>query len=702
MSSINTRRLFRRLAALLALTVGVLWGQGSTPTRFNLDSFNDLKQISTPGTNPNSGYVRIYAKTASTVCVKTYLGVETCYGAGIGITTLNGLIAATQSFAIGTTGTAPNWASATSTHTLHIPMASTGGVTAGLLSNTDYAAFTAKQAAISVTTPITLAGGTSVGMVNIGTTTTVLHGNAAGNASFAGLSLANDTVANQGTTTTLLHGNAAGQPSFAAVVSADLNITTTSCTNQFVTAISSAAAGSCTTATLSGAQFANQGTTTAVLHGNAAGNPSWTGISLANDTAANQGTTTTVLHGNAAGQPSFGSVANGDLTNSAVSYNGQTGTLGSSYNVNNGAAQYSVAVNGAAGAAIQGAAVGAGQVLQGASGSNPTGTPTPALGTDNSIAGTLQMANGAANAHTIWASDATTTNTIAGFAVVPTTGHVVTCTVSGIRCTLTDGGAPGVGTVTVVGAGNLSSTALVTGGGTTTLQTPSATATMDGSGNISTPGSITVGSGSAVAGNVALKQGTLPALVANSFSLFSPTGITTGYGWSVPTGENGSAGLLHVGAASSHVSPFTISGIVSADITDGTITSADVAGPLKTGIKSIWIDTPVVADAGRVQVMFPTAITITRVACSTKLATSTVDLNMEVRAAATPDTAGTDVLSAELVCDTNQQTSCASGCDVNTITAGAVAARVPLAITPSAIANAPTDLRIFIEYTIDP
>src|SRR6185369_8180620 len=41
----------------------------------------------------------------------------------------------------------------------------------------------------------------------------------------------------------------------------------------------------------------------------------------------------------------------------------------------------------------------------------------------------------------IWASGATTTNTIAGFTAVPTNAHLVTCTVSGTTCTLTDGGA---------------------------------------------------------------------------------------------------------------------------------------------------------------------------------------------------------------------------------------------------------------------
>jgi len=53
---------------------------------------------------------------------------------------------------------------------------------------------------------------------------------------------------------------------------------------------------------------ANQGTTTTLLHGNAAGQAAFTGVDLINDVLANQGTTTTVLHGNAAGQPSFGAI----------------------------------------------------------------------------------------------------------------------------------------------------------------------------------------------------------------------------------------------------------------------------------------------------------------------------------------------------------------------------------------------------------
>lgn len=93
---------------------------------------------------------------------------------------------------------------------------------------------------------------------------------------------------------TLAGAAASGIPHFAnsanvvtetisAIVSADLNITTTTCTNQFVTAISAGGAGTCNSVTLAGAQFANQGTTVTVLHGNASGNPSFALVALGTD-----------------------------------------------------------------------------------------------------------------------------------------------------------------------------------------------------------------------------------------------------------------------------------------------------------------------------------------------------------------------------------------------------------------------------------
>lgn len=63
------------------------------------------------------------------------------------ITSLNGSNSGTQSFANGTSGTAPAWSTAAGVHTLNIPLASTAGVTAGLISKTDYDAFSGKLSA---------------------------------------------------------------------------------------------------------------------------------------------------------------------------------------------------------------------------------------------------------------------------------------------------------------------------------------------------------------------------------------------------------------------------------------------------------------------------------------------------------------------------------------------------------------------------
>ena len=82
----------------------------------------------------------------------TAAGILTCGtdqtgSAGGGITSLNGLTAATQTFALGTSGTDAGWSSATSTHTLNLPSAS--GTNRGLLTSADWSTFNSKQNAIS-------------------------------------------------------------------------------------------------------------------------------------------------------------------------------------------------------------------------------------------------------------------------------------------------------------------------------------------------------------------------------------------------------------------------------------------------------------------------------------------------------------------------------------------------------------------------
>lgn len=81
----------------------------------------------------------------------------------------------------------------------------------------------------------------------------------------------------------------------------------------------------------------------------------------------------------------------------------------------------------------------AGEVL---AGSTPAFTATPALGTDGSVAGTLQLSNSAAAFHTILGSAATANNTVDLFATAPTTGDAVKCVTASTTCTLTDAGGP--------------------------------------------------------------------------------------------------------------------------------------------------------------------------------------------------------------------------------------------------------------------
>ncbi len=95
------------------------------------------------------------------------------------------------------------------------------------------------------------------------------------------LTLASSDFVNQGTTTTVLHGNAAGNPSFGAIANADL-------TNSSITLNgSSVSLGGSKTLTLASSDYVNQGTTATVLHGNAAGNPSFGAVSLAADVSGN-------------------------------------------------------------------------------------------------------------------------------------------------------------------------------------------------------------------------------------------------------------------------------------------------------------------------------------------------------------------------------------------------------------------------------
>ena len=91
--------------------------------------------------NPKDGLI-IY--NIDTHAVEHYNSLTPGWESTDGIQSLNGLIGKIQLLATGSAGTAPAWVSSGNTHTLNIPNANTAGVTAGLISKSEYDSFNSR------------------------------------------------------------------------------------------------------------------------------------------------------------------------------------------------------------------------------------------------------------------------------------------------------------------------------------------------------------------------------------------------------------------------------------------------------------------------------------------------------------------------------------------------------------------------------
>jgi len=144
----------------------------------------------------------------------------------------------------------------------------------------------------------------------------------------------------------------------------------------------------------------------------------------------------------------------------------------------------------------------------------------------------------------------------------------------------------GAGTVTVVSGGNLGSTALVTGGGLQSIQTPNTSATMDGSGNISTPGTIKTGVGGGGAGFSDYGAGT--AHTATGVGFQAPTSISTPFMMNLPNSPS-TGFMLNTGTSD----PTTITYVASTGTgnvvraTSPTITTPVIASITNTGTETL-------------------------------------------------------------------------------------------------------------------
>ena len=129
-----------------------------------------------------------------------------------------------------------------------------------------------------------------------------------------------------------------------------------------------------------------------------------------------------------------------------------------------------------------------------------------------------------------------------------------------------------------------------------------------------------------------------------------------------------------------------------ATIDNGAVTTAKVSSALKTGTYSFTIIDTVKASDQFGIVKVPFDITITEIAGFTNTGTST--FNVEQRGETTPNTSGTDVLTADLVADNDQQES-ASFNDAT------VPANMWLYFSASGASGGPQRLTVTIKYTID-
>ena len=114
---------------------------------------------------------------------------------------------------------------------------------------------------------------------------------------------------------------------------------------------------------------------------------------------------------------------------------------------------------------------------------------------------------------------------------------------------------------------------MVTGGGTQTVQTPSATTTLDSSGNFVTPGAITTGSGGSVAGYLQMGQGTAPSVGTTAITETAPASVTS---YLLVWPGAAASGLPHWTNSSGTVTE-TVSTVATADIAANAVTSAKLA-----------------------------------------------------------------------------------------------------------------------------
>ena len=135
-----------------------------------------------------------------------------------------------------------------------------------------------------------------------------------------------------------------------------------------------------------------------------------------------------------------------------------------------------------------------------------------------------------------------------------------------------------------------------------------------------------------------------------------------------------------------------VDGGAGGEIADGTVDSNDLATANKTLSKDFVIPSPTTSNSNQVQIYWPAAVTIQRIACSTD--TGTASINFDERAESTPNTAGTNTLSSALSCTTTTGTT-------TSFSDSTIAADVPYNLQITATSGTPGVVRIHVKAQVN-
>lgn len=128
------------------------------------------------------------------------------------------------------------------------------------------------------------------------------------------------------------------------------------------------------------------------------------------------------------------------------------------------------------------------------------------------------------------------------------------------------------------------------------------------------------------------------------------------------------------------------------DLADDLVTLAKLATAARTRIETSFIENPVNGDDGQVQFKFPYDIRIQKFSCSTEA--GTVTLQLDKRSESTPNTAGTDILSSAIVCDTSTEST-------TSFSVTSIAAYDVINFDVDGATGSPDSVRLHLEYLIE-